>query len=277
MDINSLSLHFLRTHPRDAARTLEKFEPDFLAQYLAQLPVAEAAGALQYIIPSVAAACLEGMAEEQAAAIIAHLELERAAVLLRRMREDRRVLLIKKTSPVFANMVRQVLRYPDGTVGQAMDPGVFTVHEDMRVAEVINTVRKVAGHQQHEIYVINDKQEPMGIVAVRQLLTSDEMATMKNIMRPVGDVLAARISLAAAQDSVYWEHRDSIPVVDHQGMFIGVLHRRSVQMTGTEYNARDEYTGTVLAVAELFWDVCAHLLQPVHDNEGKGSQNERSD
>jgi len=173
-------------------------------------------------------------------------------------------------------MVRLVLRYPDGTVGQAMDPGAFTVHEDMRVAEVISIVRKLVGHQQHEIYIINDRQEPSGIVAVGQLLTSDEMETMKNIMRPVGATLAARTSLSAVQDSVYSEHRDSIPVVDHQGMFIGLLHRRSLPKTGAEYNARDEYTGTALAVAELIWDVCAHLLQPVHDNEGKGSQHERS-
>ena len=275
MDINSLSLHFLRQYPRDAARTLEKFESDLLAQYLADLPVAMAAGALKYIIPSIASACLEQMAEEQAATLITHLDLERAAVLLRRIREDKREPLIKKTSPVFANMVRQVLRYPDGTVGQAMDPGAFTVHEDMRVADVINIVRKVAGQQpQHEIYIINDRQEPSGIVAVGQLLTSDEMETMKNIMRPVGATLAARISLSAVQDSVSWEHRDSIPVVDHQGMFIGLLHRRSLPETDVEYNAHDEYTGTALAVAELFWDVCAHLLQPVHDNEGKGSQHE---
>jgi len=276
MDINSLSLHFLHKHPQEAARTMEKFESGLLAQYLAQLPVEAAAGALKYIIPSIASSCLEQMAEKHAAVIITHLALERAAMLLRRMGEDKREQLIKATTPVFANMVRPVLRYPEGTVGQAMDPGIFTVHEDMRVAEVINTVRKAAGHLQHEIYVINDRQEPTGIVAIRQLLTSDEMETMKNIMRPVGDVLAARISLSAAQDSVYWEHRDSVPVVDHQGMFIGVLHRRSLHLTGAEYNAGDEYTGTVLAVAELFWDVCAHLLQPVHGKEGKGSQNERS-
>jgi magnesium transporter len=277
MDINSLSLHFLYKYPRDAARILEKFESEILAQYLAHLPVRAAAVVLKYIIPSIASECLKQMTEEQAASIITHLDMERAAMLLRRVQEDKREQLIKATSPLFANMVRLVLRYPDGTVGQAMDPDIFTVHQDMRVAEVITAVRNAAGLLQHEIYVINDRQEPSGIVAARQLLTSDDMETMKNIMRPVGDTLAARTSLAAAQNSVHWEHRDSIPVVDHQGMFIGVLHRRSLHTKGVEYNARDEYTGTALAVAELFWDVCAHLLQPVQDNEDKRTQNERSD
>ena len=277
MDVSSLTLHFLHKHPWEAARTLEKFECDLLAQYLAQLPVEAAAGALKYIIPSIASVCLEQMAEKHAAAIITHLDLERAAALLRRIGEDKRELMIKATSPGFANMLRPVLRYPEGTVGQSMDPGIFTVHEDMRVAEVISTVRKAAGFLHHDIYVINDRQEPSGIVAIRQLLTSDEMDTMKSIMRPLGNTLAARASLSSVRDSGDWEHRDSIPVVDHQGMFIGVLHRRSLHMlTGAEYNTQEEYAGTALALAELFWDICAHLLPPVQDNERKGSQHERS-
>lgn len=274
MDNNSLSLHFLHDHPKDAARTLEKFEVGSLAEYLAQLPVRAAAGVMQYIVPTIASACLETMSHKQAAAVIMHLDIERAAALLRRLREDHREQLMRETSTLFANMVRLVLRYPEGTIGQVMDPRIFTVHQDMRVAEVITAVRNSAELLQHEIYVINDRQQPAGVVAVKQLLTCEGMETMKNIMRPVGQMLAARTSLAVALNSFDWEHRDSIPVVDHQGVFIGVLQRRSLQSTDTESHAADEYTGTALAVAELFWDTCAQLLLPVPNNEEKGSQNE---
>ena len=271
MDNNFLTLHFLHDHPKDAARTLEKFELESLAAYLAQLPVREAAGVVRYLVPAIASECLETIPQEQAAAIIMHLDIERASALLRRVREDIREQLIKRTSTIFANMVRLVLRFPEGTIGQVMDPDVFTVHQDMRVAEVITAVRSAAELLQHEIYVINDRQQPAGVVAVKQLLTADEMELMKNIMRPPGQILAARTSLAVARNNVDWEHRDSIPVVDQHGVFVGVLRRRSLNTTDSEYNPTDEYAGTALAVAELFWDTCAQLLAPVHDHEKKGS------
>lgn len=276
MNIESLSLHFLREHPKDAARTLEKFEVDGLSAYLAQLPVQSAATVMQYIVPTIASVCLESMPYERAAAIIMHLDIERAAALLRRIQEENREPLIKATSTIFANMVRLVMRYPEGTIGQVMDPDVFAVHQNMRVTEVINAVRNAAKLLQHELYVINDRLQPAGIVTVKQLLVSDGMEMMKNIMQPAGETLAARTSLLVVQNSIEWEHRDNIPVVDHQGILIGVLHRRSL-LAGAENNAPEEYTVTALAVAELFWDTCAHLLLPAQNHEKKGSQDERND
>ena len=150
MNIESLSLHFLRDHPRDAARTLEKFEVDALSAYLAQLPVKSAAGVVQYIVPTIASVCLESMPHERAAAIIMHLDIERAAALLRRIQEVNREKLIRATSTIFANMVRLVMRYPEGTIGQVMDPDIFTVHQDMRVTEVITAVRNAEKQLQHD-------------------------------------------------------------------------------------------------------------------------------
>ncbi|MGH8120014.1 MAG: magnesium transporter MgtE N-terminal domain-containing protein, partial [Gammaproteobacteria bacterium] len=251
MGNNFLSLHFLHEHPRDAARTLEKFDIESLSAYLAQLPVREAAGVVRYLVPAIAASCLEIVTHEQAAAIITHLDIERAAALLRRMREDHREQVIKRTATVFANMIRLVLRYPDGTIGQVMDPDVFTVHQDLRVVEVTTAVRSAAELLQHEIYVINDRQQPAGVVAVKQLLTTDGMEMMKNIMRPVGQMLAARTSLAVARNTVDWDQRNSVPVVDHHGVFMGVLHRRSLNNSESDYNTTDEYAGTALAMAEM--------------------------
>jgi magnesium transporter len=276
MNIESLSLHFLRDHPRDAARTLEKFEVDALSAYLAQLPVKSAAGVVQYIVPTIASVCLESMPHERAAAIIMHLDIERAAALLRRIQDVNREKLIRATSTIFANMVRLVMRYPEGTIGQVMDPDIFTVHQDMRVTEVITAVRNAEKQLQHEIFVINDRLRPVGIVAVKQLLISDGKEMMKNIMQPVGTTLAARTSLSVVQNSVEWEHRDSIPVVDHQDVLIGLLHRRSL-LAGTENKSSEEYATTALAVAELFWDTCAHLLLPMQNYKNKGAQDERND
>ena len=229
---------------------------------------------MKYIIPSVATDCLEQMPRDHAAPIIMHLDIERAAALLRRMPESNRDQLIKATSPLFANMVRLVLRYPDGTVGQVMDPHVFTVHQDMRVAEVSNAVRNAPGQLRHEVYVIDDKQQPVGVVAFRQLLTSRGKEVIKNIMHPVGQTVAARTSLSLARNSVDWESKDSIPVVDHQGVLLGILFRGNLNANGTDVNVQDEYTGTALAVAELFWEACSHLLLPVSSNEEKGSPHE---
>ena len=277
MTINSLSLSFLLEHPKDAARALEKFDPPVLAEYLENVPVKTAATVLKHIVPSIATECLKQMPVEVSTEIVMQLGIERATALLRRMKEGFREQMIRTMSPIFANMTRLVLRYPEGTVGQDMSPNVFTVHQDMRVNEVITAIRNAADLLQHEVYVINDKQQLVGIVDVKLLLTSDDKEQMKAIMGSTGETLAARTSLNAVRTLPEWNHKERLPVLDHQGVFIGVLHRHSLHASVHDHERQDEYAGTALAVAELFWDACANLLTPDYDHSEKGYQDERNE
>jgi len=278
MSINSISLHFLKEHPKDAARTLEQFDPESLAKYMENVPAKIAASVIKYIVPSISTECLRLMSLEKSSQIIMHLGVERGSLLLRRMKGSIRDQFIHAMSPVFSSMTRLVLRYPEGTAGQVMNPNVFSVHQNMNVNEVINVIKNSSELWHNEIFITDDKQQLAGVVEVRQLLTTDSNQPMKMIMKSPGESIPARASLDSVRNKPEWQYKENFPVIDHMGIFIGVLSRTSVHEVMADNavpNKQEDYTGTALAVAELFWDACADLLTPDHENSNKGKQDER--
>ena len=278
MTINPISLHFLQEHPKDAARALEQFEPALLADFLQQAPVRTAATVIRYLVPSIASECLRNMDVEKSSQIIMKLGVERAALLLRRMKTGFQVQFIRAMTPVFANMTRLVLRYPVGTVGHAMNPNIFTVHQDMTIQEVSNVIKNSDEHYQNEIFVTGDKQELCGIVNIRQLMTNDVKQTMKKIMLPPGRSIPARSTLESLRIHPDWNLNENIPVVDHLGEFIGVLDRKTIHESlfgKITAGQEDDFGGTAIALAELVWNACAHFLAPDNQNMNKDRNDER--
>ncbi|OGT66698.1 MAG: hypothetical protein A2993_03130 [Gammaproteobacteria bacterium RIFCSPLOWO2_01_FULL_47_190] len=277
MSADPLSLHFLEVHPKDAARTMEQFDLEALAHYMESVPTKIAANVIKYIVPSIAAECLKLMAIDKSSQVIMHLGVERASLLLRRMKSGIRVQFIRAMSPVFSNMTRLTLRYPEGTVGQVMNPHVFSVHQDMTVNEVINVIRNSSQLWHNEIFITDEKQQLAGVIDVRQLLTADFNQPMKMIMKPPGECIPARASLDSIKNYPDWNYKENFPVIDHMGAFIGVLSRVSMHEAMADEETpqkQEEFTGTALAVAELFWDACADLLAPEYENIKKGHQDE---
>jgi magnesium transporter len=279
MTSNSLSVHFLQNHPQDAARTLEQFEAELIAEYLEHIPVKPVSEILRHMTSSKTVSCLSIMAVERSAAVLEHFSIERATMLLRRIKVDVRNGIIKAMSPLTANMIRIVLRYPAGTVGQLMNPNVFTVHEDRHIDEVIKVMQDRHDQVRSEIYVINDKQQLVGIAYTRDLLVAEPDTPIKKIMRSLEVSFPARSSLASVKDHPEWKYKDVLPVIDHAGMFIGVLKRGVMLDTlARDINSssqQDDFMSTTMAIAELFWDACANLVAPEYENVRKEQQDER--
>lgn len=279
MSINKIALYLLTQHPKDAVRVLEQFEPEQLAEYLDSIQINTVADILNYMVPSIAVEVLKKMTVEKSAKVVMQLGVERGALLLQRMTASIRFDFLRSMSPVFANMIRLVLRYPAGTVGQAMNPNVLTVQEDLTVEEVLYVIKNSAEILHNEIYIINSKQHLVGQVSVRQLLTSIPEQKMKKLMVMPTHCLAARSNVKSVKSIPDWQMREKFPVIDHHGVFIGVLDRAAINTSlnihsKNQNGTESELTGTALAVAELFWDACAEFIVPNQEISNKGNKNE---
>lgn len=276
MTVNTLSLHFLQHHPQDAAKVLEHFEPEQLVDYLNQLPTLTISNILRYITPVKTTSCLIAMDVNSAAKILEQFSIERTSSLLRRMPADVRLKIIKAMPTLYANMIKLVIKYPEDTVGRYISPNVFIVLEDMHVRDVLSAIKGSADQVRSEIYVVNDKQRLEGVVFIRDLLTADQNTSVKKIMRITTVSISARSRLAHIQHHKEWKYNDMLPVVDRNGLFIGVL-KRSVMLDVLSRNIeitqhQDDAANTALVVAELFWNTCTDLLVPEVDKSNKEFQ-----
>lgn len=274
MTTNSLSLYFLENHPGDAARILEKYDPDELAIYLGGFPLQPVANIFRHMNPSIAVCCLVKMGPEKAAAIIEQFSIERASMLLRRMSFTDRIRVIKTLPPLTANMIKLVLRYPAGTVGLYMNPNVFAVNKNRRVSEIIESIQASYEQVRSKVYVTDDKQRLIGMVFIRDLLVSDPDVPVSKIMNEPETTFSARASLASVRSHPQWNDRDNLPVVDQSGRFIGIL-KRGVMVDALargelNQNKDEGIIDAAVEIAELFWNVCANMIAPQHETSDKG-------
>lgn len=268
METNRLTAYFLRQHPKISARTLQQYTPEEAADFLEDTPPAIIASITQELIPSYAADCLKFLPADIAAKVLSIIGVEQASLLMRRMKSSQRVKLIRAMPTVFANMVRLVLRYPDSTVGYLMNPDVFTVNEEMTVSEVVRVLKQSNLELQDRVYVLDSQQRLTGIIPVSRLLISED-SDMKSIMSEPDETVSARTRIDNLKIN---SNQDAIPVVDHAGVFVGVINMKTVTAaleSKREHQGIENLSETALSLAEILWDTCANMISPDYHTDSR--------
>ena len=266
MTVELLSLHFLKHHPKDAARVLERFDSEQLAEYFNQQPAVTIAKIFRFMTPAKTVSCLVLMDVNIAAKILEDFSIERSSTLLRRMQPDIRLKIIRAMATLYANMIKLVIRFPEDTVGRFISPNVYTVLDTMYVKDILSNVKDSVEQVRSEIFVVNDKQRLVGLVYIKDLLVADSNIPIKKIMRSAPQALSARSRLAHVQHNTEWKYNELLPVIDTNGLFIGVLKRGvmldALSRAKDSSQQQDDIATAALEMADLFWNTCTDLLLP---------------
>lgn len=278
MMTNLLSQYFLSNHPKDAARLLEKYETTDLVEYSDQIPDKVLADIFLYMNPAIVNSCLCKFNTEKAASVLELFTIERAALLLRRMPAKVRFRLLRKMSALTNNMLKLVLRYPEGTAGQVTDPNVLTINMERTVSEMVDTIQSNYHMVHNRIYVINDEQHLVGMVNLQDILISDQKLPLRKIMTEAETPISARDSLVNVRENPLWKNKDYLPVVDQSDRFIGIL-KRGVMLDALTRDYADTMqdsgmVDSVMLIAEVFWDACVNLIIPQNESSDKDQKNE---
>lgn len=263
MSADTLCLQFIRTHPRDAARTLEQLDVGEVAQFLARIPPEDAGRLVRLLVPQAGARCLATMGTHAAGAVLDHLQTDIAAVLLRRMERDRRRELLGAAGARKSAALRIALRYPDGVVGSVLDPDVFAVTANMRVSAVVALLQEQPDRQDDFLFVIDDRQHLVGAVEIKRLLRADAAARIQELSGPSVHIFHARESLASVRSHPIWSRLNLVPVVDHSGLLLGGISRDAVgiaQSDGPRTGEPEDVIGTLFSFAGALWGGFADLF-----------------
>lgn len=278
MSVESVSGYFLQRHPQDAARVFEQFDPGLLGRYLEPLPPAVVARLFQYMSPSMVASCFITLDMEQAARILREMGVGKASIYLRRMKRKRREKLLEAMPTVYAGMLKLVLRYPDGSVGQYMDPDIVTVNEHIRVQSTIDLVRNNARKLKNEIYVVDDRHKLTGIIDIKDLITADKNEPIMKIMSRPGRSIPARSRVESVISAAGGNYGGVYPVIDQNNNFIGIFrHDHLLDMSeraGMTRSGETDIADGLFVIADLFWKVFLNLLVPGNDTREKRGRDE---
>lgn len=224
-----IALRFLEDHPDESARLLESLPLESAAALLAHSSPGLAADLLRRIVPSFGVVCLERLPRERATAVIEALPLAGGASLLRRLDEAARLALLRDLPEATRTALSRLLAWPEDSAGGRMDPRIFTLPEDIRVAEAALRLRARPEYAMYYLYVVDREQRLTGVLNYRDLLLAHDDATLKSVMRSPVVQLRATASGEALLGEPAWRVYLALPVVDPDGILVGVVRYESLR------------------------------------------------
>lgn len=239
-------------HPTEAAALLGEQTADEAADVLARLPEGTGAKVLGRTASLVAAGALSRLDPARAAALLAQLPLERAAALLRQLESETREGLLL-TLPG-SERLRSLITYPRGTAGALMDPSVLALPADLDLEEARRRVSEFSAHLALDLYLLDTDHRLVGVADLREVLKPAQRGVLTTLSQKM-DPLRDRADLASVSAHPGWLDRDTLPVVDDRGTYLGAVRAERLRQVAQEAVTRRARGGTdaVFALGELFW------------------------
>jgi magnesium transporter len=278
MSLDKLSQFFIQEHPSETAKILERNNVDEVVAFNALLDHEHVAKIFKYMSPELTLNCLIATKNEDAAKILEYFEVEIAARYLGKMPGEKRASILNEMNNTVSHRLRQVLKYPAGTIGQYMSPNIYIASREMTVQEVIDTVRKTESELLSEVFVIDESHILCGVVDIKKLLLADPASMVSQHMVCPDVVLNVRTNLEYAKNNPIWRYKEILPVTDQKNIFVGVLKRSTlVEKISNDHQDKNEapLMETVVEVADLFWEICSNIIFPKSESNTKGRSNDR--
>ena len=167
---------------------------------------------------------LEQLSAKEIAGEIAELDTDDAADLIAELPEARQEKVINEiTDSNHAEDIRELLNYDENTAGGLMAKELVKVQEDLSVLKCVNAMRAQAENvtRVHSIYVVDDKNRLKGRLSLKDLITANSRAIVKDISIPKVDYVTADTEGEEVAKIMSKYDLEAIPVVNAKKELLG--------------------------------------------------------
>ena len=237
-------LDLIRLMPIEAhPRLVSRLGPEVKQQLLQGMSSHEAAEFL-HLLPEVQAVdLLEEITPDTAAHILEELPLDEQADFVGELDEDAAEAILSEMDGEEAETVRMLAEYKDNEAGGIMVAEFLSFSRDQNVDSVVQQLRKNASEYSdfdvQYTYVVSPVGQLVGVLRMRDLLLNDAETRLEQLM--INDPLSVdhHCSLKKLHE-LFEEHSFvGVPVVDDEGILVGIARRGDVEEAIGDRNASD--------------------------------------
>ena len=167
---------------------------------------------------------LKTLSPKEIAGEIKEMDSDDAADILDELTDERKekVISLIKDDNITEN-IRELLSYDEDSAGGLMAKELISVYESWSVLKCLREIRKQAEHitRVHSIYVLNRKNELIGRLSLKDLITSPSKSKIKQIYIPKVDFVHVDDSGEEVAKIMSKYDLEAIPVVDDQKQLQG--------------------------------------------------------
>lgn len=220
-----LRQEFSDMNDADIATFMENLEEEELFKIFRILPKSMAADVFSYLEIENQQNIITKLSDKEAANIINNLMADDATDLLEEMPANIVKKLLANASPETRRDINHLLRYPEDSAGSVMTVEYVDLKLDDTVAMAIERIKKASIDSEtiNICYVLDNKRELVGTVALRYLLLSDDDEIIGKIMHE--NVVSIQTMMDQEEVARTFKKYDftSMPVVDNENRLVGII------------------------------------------------------
>jgi len=195
------------------------------ATYVVKLLDSETtAEALAEVDPDIREGILEQLSAKEIALEVAELDTDDAADLILELPEERQEKVMSEIEDdEHVQDIRELLKYDENSAGGLMAKELVKVKEDLSVLKCLNEMRSQAEHvtRVHSIYVIDDNNKLKGRLSLKDLITANSKAKVKDIYIPKVDFVTVDQEKEEIVKIMSKYDLEAIPVVNQKKELLG--------------------------------------------------------
>ena len=211
-------------HYADIAEISESLSLEDAIYLIKLLESEKTADALAEINEDFREKILTRLSAKEIAEEIEELDTDDAADLIAELPEERQEKVMSEISDSdHLKDIRELLTYEENTAGALMAKELVKVQEDLSILKCVNEMRAQAEHvtRVHSIYVVNKKNKLMGRLSLKDLLTANSKAKVKDIYIPKVDFVDVYEDVEEVAKIMSKYDLEAIPVVNNKQELLG--------------------------------------------------------
>ena len=153
-----------------------------------------------------------------------HLDTNDQAAIISMFPEEKQKEILEKIEVEDLEDIEEIMSYPDDSAGSIMTKETFTLNQNTTIKESIKKLQAVPENDKiFYVYVLDNKEKLVGVVSLRNLVTSKNTKKLKEIM--IKDIHAATSETDQEEvaKTVAQYNYLALPVVNRQNKFLGVV------------------------------------------------------
>ena len=216
-------LHTL--HPSDIADIIEEMGNKSIKEVFSSLDEEKAADVLEELDAEIQTQIIESFPVQKMADVLEKMPADEVAHILDDVSEEKAEHLLNEMDEESSQGVRELLEYPENTVGSIMSTDFYSFNQNQTVEEIMRYLRatKPDAEVLYNLFAINDKNKLIGTFSLRDLVISNPEMTVKEIMSVSPAHLHHHQRLNEIAEMISKYNLLAIPVVDEKHTLHGMV------------------------------------------------------
>jgi len=212
-------------HPSDLADIIEDLGKKASADVFLSLDEERAADVLEEMEADAQVHIIESLSIEKAADVLDKMPADEVADILNALEEEKAELLLNEMEKKASEEVRELLDYPEDSVGSLMATEIVSFNKEKTVNDVLNELRekKPEAATLYNLFVTDENEELIATVSLRDIVVSSPEATINEIMKPSPVCLRDDQDIDEIAEIVSKYNMLAIPVVDNANVLQGMV------------------------------------------------------